>query len=411
MKNTQIQNLLFNLCKFWIFIALLQSLYAWFTWGQLTKSVILVITFLHCIIFALSASKYFTVRLANLIPLFLFSIAEFYMMKSSGILNISRAVVQIVIVAFVLFLTDEYKIILIRYITIFFAMILSISLIGWILFLLGLSFPHEVIKHPDFNYWYDNYYIFLADNKGIVPRFCSIFLEPGHLGMITAFLLYANKFDLKRKAVLIIFVATIFTFSLAAYVLTFISAASIIIINSERNVSFNILSKRKIIYGILFAIVVSAGVYGFSRYKSGDNVVNRVILSRLKFKNGNISGNDRFSPDFSAYFNSFKKTKKIVLGIGNEYLHMKWKKGNAGWKVFIVQYGVFGVFLVFIFYASVVYFNKSNLAKMFLIIYTLCFLQAAYPLWLGEIFIFITALPLFITHENNRNHVIQAKSD
>lgn len=407
MKNFQFQNILFKLCKFWLFITFLQSLYAWFTWGQLSKSIILIITLIHCTIFAAFSKKYFLIRKSNFLQLIFFTFAELYIIKAFGALNLTRAIVQILIVAFVLFLKDEHKIDLLRYLTRSVAFILFISLLAWVLFLIGVGFPHFVIKHPDFNYWYDNYYVFLADNKGIVPRFCSIFLEPGHLGMITAFLLFANRFDLKRKDVLIIFIATLFTLSLAAYVLTFISATAYIIFDSKHKTSLFVFSKRKILFVVLFTVFIFTSIYTVLHYNKGNNIVNRAILSRLKYKNGNISGNDRFSHDFTKYFDSFKKSNKVVLGIGNEFLKMKWKKGNAGWKVFLVQYGIIGILLVFLLYFSFIYYNQSIMTLIFLLIYILNFLQAAYPLWLCELFIFITAMPLLKTFEKQKSYVKQ----
>lgn len=387
MKKAKVQNIFYNLSKFWIFVAFLQSLYAWFTWGQLTKSIIILITFLHCAVFLVSAPKFFSIKRANYIPLVLFAFAELYIVIDAGILSFIRAGLQIVIVAFVLFLKDNLKEELLKYFTRAIALILFVSLLAWILFLIGVPLPHFEIRNPDYEYLFDNYYFFLADNKGLVPRFSSIFLEPGHIGIITAFLLYANRFNLKRIEVLVIFIATIFTLSLAAYILTFISAFYFVIIKS----------KRKIISIIIFISIVLTGVYYFS-YLNSDNVVNNLIFARLKYKDGDISGNDRSSYDFNAYFNSFVKTNDVIIGIGNDFLHMDWSKGIAGWKVFIVQYGIIGTLLVFVFYCSLVYYNKSKSSMMFLIVYILCFIQAAYPLWLCELFIFITAMPLLNTN-------------
>ena len=69
-------------------------------------------------------------------------------------------------------------------------------------FFIGVFFAKLSHRLNDGQYFYDNYYFFLFNNdtdRLPIPRFSSIFLEPGHLGMITTFLIYANQFDLKGK--------------------------------------------------------------------------------------------------------------------------------------------------------------------------------------------------------------------
>jgi hypothetical protein len=299
-------------------------------------------------------------------------------------------------VLFILLLRDSIKIKLLQSITSALALVLFISLFFWLLFLFGLPIPHSRINFNDGQYWFDNYYFFLSNLNNFygIPRFSSIFIEPGHLGIITSFLLYANKFELRRKEVLILFIATLFTLSLAAYLLLIISAFVFVLLKSKKPTSSLIL---------LFCLL-TAGYYFSLSFNNGSNVVNNVIIERLQYNNGDIVGNNRFSSTMDSYFEEFIRSDNVYIGIGNtKYKYMD-LGANAGYKVFLVQYGIIGTLLLFLFYLSLIMEYKSKLAIWFLFIYSLSFLQASYALWASELIIFITAMPLLkLSNKNNFN--------
>jgi hypothetical protein len=139
----------------------------------------------------------------------------------------------------------------------------------------------------------------------------------------------------------------------------------------------------------------------FANYRDGNNAINNLILMRLKIENGDIVGNNRVGRDFDDYFQQFMNSDNKFLGIGEaKYSKMIWKSGNAGYKVFILQQGIFGTVLLFLLYFSMVIFKKSKLSLMFLVVYILSFLQRAYALWDVELLIFITALPILFNIKN-----------
>lgn len=381
MQTIVISNLRYKLCKFWLLILFFQSLYLYLTWGQLSNAIILIITLSHCLIFSLYAPSAFSFKRALLIPVVLFAIAQLYSILGTSFLSLIKSIIHIIIVGFVVFINDDYKKDLLQYFTKAVALILLVSLFAWVLFLIGISLPHSIVKHPDLAYRFDNYYLFLYKPIDYFPRFQSLFLEPGHLGMVTSFLLFANRFDLKRKEVVIILIATLFSFSLAAYLLTTLSVFIFILLNSNRKIVI-------LITALTFLIISYFVTLNFNK---GDNAINRLIISR--YSKSNIINSNRFSPDFKVYYNNLKY-EEYIFGIGEKYNKMKWSAGNAGYKVFIVRYGIVSILLVFLFYFSIVLYNKTKLALFFLIVYFLCFIQASYPLWLGLIFIFITSMPV-----------------
>ena len=75
--------------------------------------------------------------------------------------------------------------------TTLYAIILLISIIAWPLAFAGILPPLGLIHFGEKDaYWYQNFGLCLVNMNYVnfdVIRFCSIFLEPGHVAMIGAF--------------------------------------------------------------------------------------------------------------------------------------------------------------------------------------------------------------------------------
>lgn len=375
-------------------------MFAWFLWGLIPIQVI----FLNVIfsgVFFFSSINLFSLNKSNLISIIFLISIQLYVVMDLNANGMIIAMLHAAILSCVLLLKDKIKIDLFNFFTCSFSIILSISIFTWILFLIGISLPNYSIDFNNGNYYYYNYYFFLLNYADIdlpIPRFSSIFLEPGHLGMITSFLLYANQFDFKRKEVWILFVATLLTFSLAAYVLLLLSVLILAFFKSKRPM-LNLL--------LLLAFLFAFYSY-FSILDNGDNVVNNLILERLQVNDGEVSGNNRSSAELDIYFEQFINSTNAFFGIGpTKYtdLFSGIGTGNAGYKVFISTYGLIGTTLLFILYIAITSYNPSKLSIMLLIIYIFSFLQRAYALWDVELLIFITALPALSLNSNNKTYV------
>jgi hypothetical protein len=324
-------------------------------------------------------------------------IVEFYCVRGSNINGYIGVLIMAMPIIFVLLLKDEIKIDLLRFLTSAMALLLFISLCAWILFLAGVQFPYSAVNFNNGQYWYNNYYFFLYDLNPyfIIPRFSGAFLEPGHLGMITSLLLYANHFNLRRKEVLVLLVATIFTFSLAAYILLIISISVFLFSKSKKSVLYITIWFGFLIIGYIF----------FTKLNNGDNIVNNLIIERLQIDDGNLSGDNRFSESMDSYFEGYIKSEDVYTGIGTAKYELLNLGANAGYKVFLVQHGIIGTSLLFLFYLSLVFAYKSKEAVFFLLIYILSFSQRAYALWECELLIFITAVSLFKIKNRNEKQV------
>lgn len=388
--------------KWSLLLVFLKSLYAWFTW-DLNILIVNLVAIIAFAIFFLKKKKAFSFSAQNLLLCFLFLIVKIYTSKSGNINGFVGGLVSTILISYLICLKDEYKIDIIYFITKALAVLLSISLIAWALFLLGVSLPFARIDFNKGQYYYNNHYFFLFNKNSFYssfPRFSSVFLEPGQLGMITASLLFIYQFKLKKKEILVIFIATIFTFSLAAYILSIVSILLIAFLNS----------KKPVTYTIILSILLFSTYSFITKYNNGDNILNTLIIKRLAYQDGDIAGNNRSTKYLSNYFTHFIKSEDNLIGIGEEYSKINsgggnaW--GNAGYKPYLIEHGIIGVFLVFIFYLNLSLRYKSKLTFFFLLIYILIFLQAAYPFWECMLIIYISALPL-LKRNNLRLKIVE----
>ena len=379
--------------KFVFLIVALQSMFAWFLWGKAVFILLggLLITGYY---FLRYKKMRCTKRQFNIVVFLLF--IELYLFRDSSIVIILAAVMRTMIVAVLISLDDREKIEVLDFVTKGFAIIMFISLVAWVLFLLGIPLPNVKAEYNDGWYQFRNYYFFLC-NQGIIdeiflPRFSSVFLEPGHLGMIASFMLFVNQYNLKRKEVLVIFIAALFSFSLAAYLLIGIGYGFWILLETKHPFRY--------IFIILFCLISIRYFSVF--YENGDNLLNELIFKRLEYDNGDFTGNNRFSEDFETFYDSFVQKSSVILGIGAvEYGQNVFKGGNAGYKVFVVCYGYVGVILTFIFYLCSVVQYRCKITWAFLALLALSFIQRAYPFWEVQLILFISSLP-FLKNSYNK---------
>jgi len=150
------------------------------------------------------------------------------------------------------------------------ACMLGISLLMFILFHLGLNLPGRNAEFSE-TYRFTNYYFFLIRDWGqvmLIPRFQAFFLEPGHMGTAIVLLLATQVGQMKKWYNIILLIALLFSFSLAAYVLLVI----VMLLHLW-------MKRKRIIAKILFVSVLIAIILGSaSVYNGGDNMLNQLIF-------------------------------------------------------------------------------------------------------------------------------------
>ncbi|MCX7986267.1 MAG: hypothetical protein N2662_04960 [Bacteroidales bacterium] len=390
------QSLTFKLYKFSLLLLCFMSMYAWFLWKL--NILVIALAFIATIIFILQNKDKVTNSAVMLIPLFLLLIFELYTVRDNEAQAYFSAIIRTFVIGSVLFLNLDSKKQLLNFLTKSIAILLAISMLAWIAFLLGMPLPHHYIEYQQGKYSYENYYLFLYNlnmQEIFLPRYSAIFPEPGNLALITTVFIIANKFNFRKWPVMILFLATLFSFSLAGYVLVTLSLFLYLII----------ISKHSIRNFIIFSTVIVAFVVFFINFQDGQNPVNLLIFERLKFEDGNIAGYNRTTFIFDEFYKRFTHSLDVILGMGPKAfasIYGAFGKGTAGLKVFIVMHGILGLLFLLALYSTLFFKYPSKLGLIMLVTYMLCFYQNTYPLAEIVIIPYILSLPLFLLPEDKK---------
>lgn len=259
---------------------------------------------------------------------------------------------------------------------------LAILLIpGIILHFLNFIHPLSPIGPNIYLDYYGNYNNFILYIKAIEYieyyfRFSSIFIEPGHLGMILSYYLFALKYDYKNIIVWIFTIALLLTLSLAGYVL-FIGGLILysISINLKTTIKYLVCGSISI-YLLMFVLTLVLDDFYIDYVKSA-------TIERLEFDDDKgIKGNNRNNENADVAFETLATSASVLWGLGNDKFYKDVQKKNiisAGYKTFILNYGLISLFLI-----GYVYFKISKKKKVtfcFFILICMSFLQRAYPFW------------------------------
>ena len=372
-------NKLYYLFKAGYALMFLSSLNPWFLWG--CASFVALFQFVISAFFYTLYPSLFFLSKKNIVAIYLLFI--FYVSTSMQAGGALTNLLSFFIFSCLLMIRDDVKIDIIEYVSKVFASILFVSLL---FFLLNYMFYSMQFVYSNFReqYYFKNYFVFLSpeiDHAYFFPRFQSVFLEPGHIGMISSFLLYVQRFNLKKWYNVVILISALFSFSLAAYVLLFVGVIMLIYIKSKRLFLFAC---------VLFSVSISSFVvYNWE----SDSMFNKLIVERLKYDNGDISGNNRYSEDFEREYEAKISTADKWFGWQPDFL--MYKGGNAGYKRYISTYGIVGLFIAASLYLSFCKGYKKISLSIFAL-FALAFIQRSYPFWASELMIFICGLPLFV---------------
>lgn len=361
------------------------ALMPWFMWPTLKVNAIIACFF---IILAFYVSFYFSEenifnRTDYALPtsLTLFTLLLIRLINLNNVIGYMEAFLTAFIFFSIFKLDTNYLRRLVNIICISMGALLLISIPAFILYLIGFPLPSSSIAFEDMLYSYQNYYLFLIDDRvlfEIVPRFHSVFLEPGHLGTATTFLLLTQIGQWKKWYNIILIVATLITFSLAAYVL-FIMVLFASAWVQHKQVIVKILG--------LFIFLIVVGISAFF-YKQGDNVLFMRIVERLEMNDGKLSGDNRVTGEFEAVYEDFTKSNDIWTG--REYKAEDFGFGNSGYRVFFYDNGLICIFFVILFYLStVINCHDRRAAIAMLVIAAAAFWVRANP------FSFYYFLPLY----------------
>lgn len=384
-----------GLLKFTLLLCILKSMNYWVFWNFNTRYVYILtlLSILICIIHKkkqIWKSKIKGNYSLGFIFLIIFAFFQNSVSLSSNanILSYSNTILYLGIFYCVLHFNEDFKDEIISF-TEKAMIILLVPAIIIFLLRFVVSLPYIPMLYTD-SFGNEPYgllqnYIFLIHHAEAIadlatfPRFCGPFLEPGQLATFLAFLLYVLKFDFSKKSRYVLLIALLFSFSLAGYVLALIGA---------------IMQKSNSIKKFIPLIFIIGITYVVGKnYNNGDNLLNNYILVRLEYdEEKGIAGNDRSSTIADDIFENYVLTNTEYLLFGCE----KYRGvaiGGSGYVLYIINYGIFSLIFIILFYSFTSYGakNRKEMTMLFILV-VLSFLQRATPLIFYIPFLYLLSL-------------------
>lgn len=372
--------------KFFCFYGFLASARACMTLG--TNPYIDLILILFCLI--LTPRTYYAVTNTKFFAAVVLVIGAAYTMHGSP--NITAYTAQIFMIGipvYLLFLKPKYQLDIWNDLTIWYAILLVGSIIIWIcVYYTNIPLPHTSqyidYAYDDWGIRVNNYLFLYREPIRLNPyimselfhRFNGFFLEPGHLGTITAFFLYVNGYNLKKKRNIVFLIAILLTFSAAAYVISILGYM------------FYLYAKKKKAVILAVSLIIIGCIGFFSVYNDGNNIFNQIIWGKLTRDEGAIEG--RFSEQTQRTWDKFIKSPEIFWGQGADAD----TPNSAGYKVFIIANGILGSLLVVLAYWLIQRTYPSKMGYWLFVLYIISFLQRVYWNWDAFLDPLILGIPL-----------------
>lgn len=388
------KNLIRPLNFFGFFLALiaLESMHAWFLIEN--SQIIYALSMLCLILLSLTTGKRYQLRSFSLLAIIVYMIYSFRVVDYSSLNSLLGSAIRIIILGYVILLREEYKVLLFKKFVSIYVFVIFIGMPFWILDILTNSIPHFEYKVNSINADFSNSILFMsfADSNNFY-RYMSVFLEPGHLGMISSLILFTMKYNFKNNKVKILAFSIFVSFSAAAYV---ISVLGYFLYLQNNNLIYNFRQKLfRLSFFILFFLVFLISAFTYS---------DGVLLSKINSVLGVNFMDVRLSSDFKRFYDA-ASYETLLYGIGNkEYMEIFSKGGSAGYKVFIIKYGLINLAILSFFYILIFLQYRERVIFFLLILYIVSFTQRAYAMWEIQILIFVLGSS-YLTFEINKGSI------
>lgn len=381
MKSKKI---IFTLYEVSVLLLMLSSMNAYFLWGIPSYLLFPFSIFLGLFIGGSGINtKIKPIHLVCVLPLLLLAFLKFNLIYFITQLFVLVTIIQI------LSLPYELRTHILLFCSKALSIIVGISLVFWVIHLFFIEIPTISLLSYDDYYYFENHLFFLRlTNVTGYYRFTSVFLEPGHLAMFSAFFLYALQFNFKKWYVWVLILTVLFSLSLAGYILLVIGFV-VLSINAKKTLVLKSV--------FLFATLLLSGYVLVRHYMGEDNIVYKTIILRLEADDEKgIVGNNRTNDYTNANFDNFLGSNNIWLGYSLDEYKKNENAGNlggAGYKIYLFRNGIIGVFACFFFYFYLAYKSDNRRYMMlFLILFAIAFLQRAYPFWIAWLLPFLCTI-------------------
>lgn len=376
VKNYDITSIL-------VFGLFLQSARCFFFWKiDLIYSIVTAIYFLRLFFISKRRNRELNYRKIQIcICLILFNV--FYV--SQGINSFIVYVLTNIPILYLLVISNNELSVLLKKITLYYSLLLLLSITIYLLLIFGLNIPNIGIVRisEDSDFLFNNYLLYIkpvfSDNRFSIQRFNGFLQEPGHISMLSVLLLFANRFNLRKWTSYILLLSIVLSFSLAGYILLLLSVC-LYVFFIVKNIKYKCFAFFLVLIFILLLLdndfvrdlVVSRA---FNQETLSDSLSNRSgVMANVLYENMNV--------------------KELFLGIDNytDLINSGLISGNS-YKLFILRYGLLGCVFPFIFYFIFVFYSRNKIySLLFFGVIIICFLQRTYPWWYSWIFTYISGI-------------------
>ena len=367
-----------------LFILFLLSMELWIGWGG-NKSLFFIIFSMMALMVKMAFCVPFDLSFRNISLCVVFFAGYFLLHKNFGIREFfTQFPAQFIPILCIVCLKDEHKEFALKKITKWYAQLISISIVVYVLVhIVSLPSFGTLLFSEESNYGTFLNYIFYVKETAIedgFPRFGGPFLEPGYVGMMGGFLLFSNNYDFKNKVLWPIALSVLLSFSLAGWVLAVLGYVLLTFYEGGTG------RKRILWLVVLLAIIFFIG----KEYNDGDNVLNNEILSRLEYdEDKGFSGNNRNTLTMTLYYYEMWNDHNILVNGYPESAFWglsEWEMIGAGYVKFMVLHGLLGLLYAFGFYIlSLLYARDKKYAFLYMIFVIFSFWQRSYCLWFSWI--------------------------
>lgn len=238
-----------------------------------------------------------------------------------------------------------------------------LGIIAYLSIILSISLPYEIIPYYStfFEAYYLNFKFTYILMVGVSLRLCGLFNEPGAFATCIVLCLIADNYNLKKKSNLILFVAALFTLSLAFFLISFI----FLLLYYARS--------RKIILFPFIAIIIYILLYLLSqRFEMIDFFFNRLNYEESSFS--------RVTNDFQILYDRMFSLGDQWFGYGAGY-SSKRDLDSSGYKPIILEHGLIGYSAIMVSFALACILNvkKNYYIYPLLICFAAVLYKAGYP--------------------------------
>ena len=330
----------------------------------------------------------------TLIASALFLLSSMYIVHGGSIPGYISKAMLVSLAVVLLNVKVDWRVDLWQHISKWYSVLVALSILTWLLHLV-IPLPHvtTVADMNDVPIHFHNYFFFRETmfNEYFLDyrmRFQGMFLEPGHMGTITAFFLISNRFNFKNKGNIVFLFGALLTLSASAYLLVALGYMSYMITEGKGSKGF---------WAILGLAIV---VLFFLVYNHGDNVINELIFGKLTREEGALES--RVSLEVLMLFENMWSTGVDLWFGKGAFLELE--TPGSGFYLFFVYCGIVGTVLLLLAYYSIYFCCRSKYGFFMFLLYLVSFLQRTYPYWDAFSLPFILGLP-FILRETSMKRV------